>query len=264
LSSCIGNPGNVRLREALDSVNLLLGRDPQAENFIARYAEWKSGGAFAAPATTDAGRADLTLEETVIRGDRDRVVELVEKELAAGADPFALVQGRLIPAITEVGEKYERKEYFLPQLLRSAETMQTAFARLRPLLERDGAGEQKPVIVLATVEGDIHDIGKNIVGLLLGNHGYRVVDLGKDVKAEIIVREAVAHGAAIIGLSALMTTTMPRMEETIRLVREQTLSCRVMVGGAVVTQEYADSIGADGYSADAVEAVRLAARLTDS
>lgn len=142
--------------------------------------------------------------------------------------------------------------------------MQTAFAMLRPLMEKAEGGPAKPRVLLATVEGDIHDIGKNIVALLLGNHGYDVVDLGKDVKADDIVAEAARQKASIIGLSALMTTTMPRMEDTVRLVRERNLPCRVMVGGAVVTPEYAQSIGADAYAADAVEAVRLAARLLDS
>ena len=185
----------------------------------------------------------------------------MEQELGKGADPFELVKGRLIPAITEVGARYERKEYFLPQLLRSAETMQAAFARVKPLLEKETCAEKRPVIVLATVEGDIHDIGKNIVALMLGNHGYEIVDLGKDVKAEAMIDAAVNNRASLIGLSALMTTTMPRMEDTIKLIKEQGLPCKVMVGGAVVTREYAESIGADGYAADAVEAVRLAGRL---
>lgn len=263
LSSCIGNPGNTRLREALDTANLLLGRDPQAGRFVARYADWKA----TAPVTSAVGDTDrdgktpLTLEEAVIRGNKDAVIGLVEAELARGADPFVLVRERLIPAINEVGARYERKEYFLPQLLRSAETMQTAFARVKPLLEKEQGGNERPVIMLATVEGDIHDIGKNIVALLLGNHGYDVVDLGKDVKASHIVDEACRCKASLIGLSALMTTTMPRMEDTVRLVRERGVACRVMVGGAVVTPEYAESIGADGYAADAVEAVRVAGRL---
>lgn len=261
LSSCIGNPGNTRLREALDTANVLLGRDPQAERFIARYADWKASASASAVAGEERKGESLTLEEAVVRGDKDSIVKLVDAEIAGGADPFALVRERLIPAITEVGGRYERKEYFLPQLLRSAETMQTAFARVKPLLEQRQDGPERPVIVLATVEGDIHDIGKNIVALLLGNHGYDVVDLGKDVTASHIVEEASRCGASIIGLSALMTTTMPRMEDTVKLVQERGLPCRVMVGGAVVTPEYATNIGAHGYAADAVEAVRVAARL---
>ncbi len=264
LNSCIGNPANVRLREALDAANLLLGHDPQAARFIAAYADWKPGASGGAAAGAAPAVAPQTLEDAVIKGDKDGIPALVDRALAEGADPFVLVRERLIPAITEVGQRYERKEYFLPQLLRSAETMQTAFAMLRPLMEKAEGGPAKPRVLLATVEGDIHDIGKNIVALLLGNHGYDVVDLGKDVKADDIVAEAARQKASIIGLSALMTTTMPRMEDTVRLVRERNLPCRVMVGGAVVTPEYAQSIGADAYAADAVEAVRLAARLLDS
>lgn len=265
LSCCIGNPVNPSLREALDTANLLLGRDPQAGRFIAAYSDWKRNGdnGRAASARKEGGDS-LTLEEAVIQGKKSEALRLVEQELDRGADPFALVQERLIPAITEVGARYERKEYFLPQLLRSAETMQAAFARVKPLLEKEKKAQKRPVVVLATVEGDIHDIGKNIVALMLGNHGYEIVDLGKDVKADVIVRKAGELGAGLIGLSALMTTTMPRMEDTVKLVKDKGLKCRVMVGGAVVTQEYADSIGADGYAADAVEAVRLAARLTES
>ncbi len=262
LSSCIGNPGNITLREALDTANMLLGRDPQAGHFISVYSGWRRNSENAASSIHKAGGSEsLTLEEAVIRGKKEAVTGLVEQELGKGADPFELVKGRLIPAITEVGARYERKEYFLPQLLRSAETMQAAFARVKPLLEKETCAEKRPVIVLATVEGDIHDIGKNIVALMLGNHGYEIVDLGKDVKAEAIIDAAVNNRASLIGLSALMTTTMPRMEDTIKLIKEQGLPCKVMVGGAVVTREYAESIGADGYAADAVEAVRLAGRL---
>lgn len=261
LSSCIGNPANTRLREALDAANLLLGHDEGATGFIASYAEWKAGSQSIASSTTGLVKAPLTLEAAVIQGARDAVIPLIKAALEAGEKPFAIVQERLIPAITEVGGKYERKEYFLPQLLRSAETMQTAFAYVKPLLEEEGTGEEKPVIMLATVEGDIHDIGKNIVALMLGNHGYTVIDLGKDVKAQTIVDAAETHKAAIIGLSALMTTTMPRMEDVVKLVKERAVPAKVIVGGAVVTQEYANSIGADGYSTDAVDAVRLAKRL---
>nr|MDE5831999.1 corrinoid protein [Desulfovibrio sp.] len=172
--------------------------------------------------------------------------------------PFNIVNDSLIPAMTEVGARYEKKEYFLPQLIRSAETMQKAFGRLKPLMEAARGPEKRPVVVLATVEGDIHDIGKNIVGLLLGNHGFDVIDLGKDAPAAKIVEAAEKNEARIIGLSALMTTTMTRMEDTIRLVKERGLGIPVLVGGAAVTREFADSIGADAYCEDAVSGVRIA------
>jgi len=266
LTSCIAHPGNVRLREALAAAEVLMARDSNAERFIAGYSGWTSGGGSGGiiAGGGEEKKRPVSLEEAVIRGERDIILELVEDELARGAQPYALVNERLIPAITEVGDKYERKEYYLPQLLRSAETMQKAFGRLKPLLEEASGGETKPVIIMATVEGDIHDIGKNIVCLMLGNHGFDVVDLGKDVKAVDIVDAAVEHNAKLIGLSALMTTTMVRMEDTIQLLRERGLSIPVFVGGAVVTPAFAEAIGAAGYSRDAVEAVRIARGLVEA
>ena len=256
LTSCIANPSAARLREAVDAMRVLGGHDAHAESFIASYGEWKPSGG--ATPRREGGGAARTLSEAVLNGDKENALPLLEAELAGGADPFALVQDTLIPAITEVGARYERREYFLPQLIRAAETMQAAFAHLKPLLEANRGQEQRPVIVMATVEGDIHDIGKNIVALLLGNHGFDVVDAGKDVPAEAIVACALEHNARIIGLSALMTTTMVRMEDTIRLIRERGLPIKVMVGGAAVTQAFADAIGADAYCPDAVCAVRAA------
>ena len=262
LSSCIAHPGNARIREALAAAEVLLNRDPNAERFIADYAEWKPGNTAVIGGGVVSGGAATTAFEAVVKGDKDNVIDLIRKELEAGVTPFDVVNRMLIPAITEVGDKYERKEYFLPQLLRSAETMQHGFAHLKPMLEDEGGATVKPTIIMATVEGDIHDIGKNIVCLMLGNHGFNVVDLGKDVKAQTIVEAAAEHGAKLIGLSALMTTTMVRMQDTIDLLRERGMhDVKVMVGGAVVTQAFADAIGAHGYSLDAVAAVRLAQNL---
>ncbi|UZP68478.1 homocysteine S-methyltransferase family protein [Desulfovibrio mangrovi] len=263
LSSCIAHPGNARIREALAAAEVLLNRDPNAERFIADYAEWKPGNGSVVGGGVVSGGAAASAYEAVVKGDKDNVVGLIRKELDAGLTPFEVVNRMLIPAITEVGDKYERKEYFLPQLLRSAETMQHGFAHLKPMLEDEGGSEVKPTIIMATVEGDIHDIGKNIVCLMLSNHGFNVVDLGKDVKARSIVDAAAEHGAKIIGLSALMTTTMVRMQDTIDLLKERGMhDVKVMVGGAVVTQAFADAIGAHGYSLDAVAAVRLAQTLS--
>lgn len=261
LTSCIANPSNIRIREALDSANLLLGFDANAEHFTNNYAKWTSQSQNQAQAANQVKVGAKTIEEAVILGDKDHILQMVDEELQKGADPFKLVRERLIPAIQEVGALYEKKEYFLPQLLRSASTMQTAFAYVKPLLEESGKNTDKQKIILATVQGDIHDIGKNIVGLLLSNHGYEVIDLGKDVPAETIVQKAMEENVQLIGLSALMTTTMPRMEETIKLIKEKNLSCKVIIGGAVVTREYAKSIQAHGYALDAVEAVRVAKEL---
>ena len=262
LASCIANPSNARIAEAVASVNLLLMHDSHAEDFIARFADWKSGQAAAAPAARGVqARVATTPYEAVLQGDREHVQALLDEEMARGTEPFAIVNDQLIPAITEVGRLYEKKVYFLPQLIRSAETMQNAFGYLKPHLKQESE-ERRPVIVMATVEGDVHDIGKNIVCLLLSNHGFTVLDAGKDVPAADIVRMAVEHKASVIGLSALMTTTMVRMEDTIRAVREQNLPIRIMVGGAAVTRSFAESIGADAYCVDAVEAVEAAKRLT--
>ncbi len=260
-ASFIANPGSARLREALGAAEVLLGRDPQAGRFIAAFADWKpgAGGGFGGgPGPARAVAA--TPREAVVAGAKDAVVLLVETALAEGRSAAAIMDEELIPGIMEVGEKYERKEYFLPQLLQSAETMQRAFERLKPLLEAR-SDVARPKIVMATVEGDIHDIGKNIVCLMLKNHGFEVVDLGKDVPAERIVAAAREHGAPLIGLSALMTTTMVRMEEVVKLARKEGLPARIMVGGAVLTEAYARAIGADGYSPDAVAAVKLAKAL---
>lgn len=261
MASFIANPNALRVRESLAAAEVLLGRDRQAERFIACFADWSPGSS-----AMGRGQAGGQEEEggpialAIIKGRKERIVELLKERVEAGADPFALVDEEMIPAITAVGDKYERKEYFLPQLLLSAETMQIGFDSIQHLLVREGQ-RAKATVVMATVEGDIHDIGKNIVCLMLRNFGYQVVDLGKDVRAEDIVAAAIHHNATVIGLSALMTTTMVRMEDTVRLVREQRLPCRIMVGGAVVTQSFADRIGAHGYADDAVSAVRVATRL---
>lgn len=257
LTSCIANPSAQRLREAADALKVLCNHDAHASSFIASYSGWKPGEG-SVQVRQGGGAAAKTLADAVLNGDKENVLPLLEAELEKGADPFSLVQEKLIPAITEVGARYERREYFLPQLIRAAETMQTAFAHLKPLLEASRGAEERPVVVMATVEGDIHDIGKNIVSLLLGNHGFDVVDAGKDVPAEAIVACALKHNARIIGLSALMTTTMVRMEDTIKIVRQRGLPIKVLVGGAAVTQAFADAIGADAYCADAVGAVKAA------
>ncbi|MBQ7584628.1 MAG: homocysteine S-methyltransferase family protein [Desulfovibrionaceae bacterium] len=260
LSSCIANPKALRVKEALAAIKVLSAKDPQAGEFIAEYSDWSQTSTSKQSKVKKAHQAE-NLSEAVLFGDKERVGALVSASLQAGQDPFSLVQEVLIPAITEVGARYERKEYYLPQLIRSAETMQEAFNLLKPRLKRQGEVEKLPVIIMATVEGDIHDIGKNIVSLLLSNHGFEVVDLGKDVPAKDIVDSAIYHGASIIGLSALMTTTMVKMQETIDLLKIKHLPMKVMIGGAAVTQSFADKIGADAYCEDAVAAVRTAQAL---
>lgn len=268
LCSFIANPNSTRIQESLHATEVLLNRDSQAERYIDKFSDWTGGTpSQAAPASSTSSAGGDTSElppvqAAVVKGDKDGIVPLVEVELGNGMAAMDIVNDLLIPGILAVGDKYERKEYFLPQLLQSAETMQTAFKRLQPLLDEAEDGGQKPVVVMATVEGDIHDIGKNIVCLMLKNYGFEVVDLGKDVPAEQIVDAAEANRASVIGLSALMTTTMVRMEDTVKLVNERGLDAKVIIGGAVVTEKFCNAIGADGWSTDAVAAVKLAQRLT--
>mgnify|MGYP000639333384 CR=1 FL=1 len=185
----------------------------------------------------------------------------VNAVLASGADPQSIIDDDLISAINEVGKLFEKKKYFLPQLIASAEAMKNSIEVLEPLLQTGGTGEEMPVVVIATVEGDIHDIGKNLVALMLKNHGFHVIDLGKDVPQAKILESAKEHHAEFIALSALMTTTMQRMREIVAAAKEEGITAKIIIGGAVITQEYADEIGADGYSKDAADAVKLAKSL---
>lgn len=202
------------------------------------------------------------LRHAVMKGNRNGIAAITREALKTGDEPSALLNEILLPAINEVGELFDKGKYFLPQLIGSAEAMKNAIEVLEPLLLRESGEADMPVVVIATVEGDIHDIGKNLVALMLKNHGFQVIDLGKDVPKEEIIRAAQEHNANIIALSALMTTTMQRMKEVVDYAREQNIKAKIMIGGAVITQEYADEIGADGYSGDAAEAVKLAKQLT--
>lgn len=202
------------------------------------------------------------LHNAVMKGNRKGIKDIVKEALKQGEDPSLLLNDILLPAINLVGEYFDKGKYFLPQLISSAEAMKNAIEVLEPLLLKETDAEHMPVVVIATVEGDIHDIGKNLVALMLKNYGFRVIDLGKDVPAKQIIQAAQNHHAQIIALSALMTTTMQRMREVVALAKQEKLTAKIMIGGAVITQEYADEIGADGYSSDAADAVRLAKRLT--
>jgi 5-methyltetrahydrofolate--homocysteine methyltransferase len=218
-------------------------------------------GTQAGESGADAATKENAVFQAVLKGNKGTIIDEVKKQLAAGDKPDAVINDYLIPAINEVGELFNRKKYFLPQLIGSANTMKQAIEYLEPLLEKKGDGTDMPTLVVATVEGDIHDIGKNLVVLMLKNYGYRVIDLGKDVPAETIVDAAMSEHAAIIGLSALMTTTMMRMQDVIALCREKGCTSKVIIGGACITQSFADEIGADGYSKDAAECVKLVERL---
>lgn len=201
------------------------------------------------------------VREAVLKGKRRIILELTEAALAGGIEARVLLDDYLLPAINEVGHRFDTGKYFLPQLIAGAETMQTAITRLEPLLLQNAGHDQAATVVIATVAGDIHDIGKNLVALMLKNYGFNVIDLGKDVPRETIVEQAGFHQARIIALSALMTTTMVEMRRVVELVREKGLPVRVIIGGAVITPEYADEIGADGYARDAADTVRVVQKL---
>lgn len=201
------------------------------------------------------------ITDAVLKGNRGGIAAMTAEAVTAGEDPARLLNESLLPAINRVGDYFEQKKYFLPQLIASAEAMKNAIEVLEPYLLKEQDGESMPVVVIATVEGDIHDIGKNLVALMLKNYGFKVIDLGKDVPKEMIIQAAREHRADIIALSALMTTTMQRMREVVELAKKEGITAKIMIGGAVTTQEYADEIHADGYSKDAAEAVKLARRL---
>ena len=203
------------------------------------------------------------LKTAVLKGNRNGIVKITNEALESGEKPAELLNQVLLPAINQVGEYFDQGKYFLPQLIASAEAMKNSIEVLEPLLQTGSAGEEMPVVVIATVEGDIHDIGKNLVALMLKNHGFHVIDLGKDVPQAKILETAREHHAEFIALSALMTTTMQRMREIVAAAKQEGITAKIIIGGAVITQEYADEIGADGYSKDAADAVKLAKSLME-
>lgn len=221
-----------------------------------------TGASYASPDSENESEVRAALRKAVMKGNRNGIAALTKDALAKGEDPSALLNEVLLPAINDVGELFDKGKYFLPQLIGSAEAMKNAIEVLEPLLLQETDAGNMPVVVIATVEGDIHDIGKNLVALMLKNYGFKIIDLGKDVPREEIVRVARENNAQIIALSALMTTTMQRMREVVELAKQEGIGAKIMIGGAVITQDYADEIGADGYSRDAAEAVKLAQRLT--
>ena len=250
----IVNPSQREMMDAVAAFRVLSGEDGQCRDYIARF----SGAAPARTAPAQSGAA--TLEEAVVRGLRADAARLA-KECLKSEDGLTLVERRLIPALDGVGEGYERGTVFLPQLLGAAQAAQAVFEAVRvSIAEKGGAPVKKGRLIVATVQGDIHDIGKNIVKTVLENYGYEVIDLGRDVPPEKVAQAAAEQDVRLVGLSALMTTTLPAMEETVRQL--QALKCppAVFVGGAVVTQAYAERIGA-GYAKDARQSVEIARRV---
>ena len=251
LSAAIANPYCAEMQKAYHSYCALMGLDENCSRYIA-FAQTTAPAA-AAPA---AQAPSSQLHHAIVKGLKDNAAALTS-QLLQSVDPMVLIQQEIIPALNIVGTGFEQQTVYLPQLLMSAEAAKAAFEQIRQHMP-SGNTASKCGFVLATVKGDIHDIGKNIVRLLLENYGFAVTDLGRDVPPETIVEKAAELHAPLVGLSALMTTTVPAMAETIRLLRQKAPWCKVIVGGAVLNQEYADSIGADKYARDAMEAVRYA------
>lgn len=258
LSAGIINPSSEDMMKAWYAYHALMGLDANCESYIDHYSNVQTANA----APSENGRKTaVSLRESIEKGLKEDAA-LITAELSETQEPLGIINTELIPALNHVGDGFEAGTLFLPQLLMSAEAAKSAFAILKDKMDKSGEVQEKiGTIILATVKGDIHDIGKNIVKVLLENYSFDVIDLGKDVAPEQIVDMVLDKNVKLVGLSALMTTTVVSMEETIRMLREQAPQCKVMVGGAVLNQEYADMIGADFYGKDAMQSVRYAQEL---
>lgn len=278
LTMAIANPSQELLMNAAFSADLLLHKEEGDIRYINRMNRLENRGE-GSGSSKDRGTAikmgadgnplspkelaGSNVFDMVLQGNKGSILGTVDCALAEGMEPGEIINSYLIPAINEVGVLFDKQVYFLPQLIASAKAMEQAIGYLEPMLSRDSEKDEMAAIVIATVEGDIHDIGKNLVALMLRNYGYRVIDLGKDVAADTIIRTAMDENAAVIGLSALMTTTMMRMKDVVELARERGCHSKIIVGGAAISQSFADEIGADGYSKDAAECVKLVERLME-
>ena len=257
LSAAIMNPLSVEMMKACRAYMVLRGMDENCADFIAFAGSLEGSTVIASAKSQQADSGADTLAGCIEKGLKDKAAALC-RAMLADTPPMTVIQEHIIPALDTVGRAYEEGRVFLPGLLMSAEAAKYAFEEIKKVMSDSDGGMKKCVFVIATVRGDIHDIGKNIVKLLLENYGYEVHDMGKDVPPEVIVDEAVRTHAPLVGLSALMTTTVPAMEATIKLLRERAPWAKVIVGGAVMTARYADSIGADKYGRDAMDTVRYA------
>ena len=265
LTMAIANPSQELLMNAAYASDMLLHKEESDIRYIHRMNRLEQKEEPKGAAKTGEAKSDVhPVFEAVLQGSKDSILARVDEALANGEKPADIIDKHLIAAINEVGVLFDKQIYFLPQLISSAQTMEKAIAYLEPMLQKDDGEEPKATLVIATVEGDIHDIGKNLVVLMLKNYGYHVIDLGKDVAADIIVETAMRENAAVIGLSALMTTTMMRMKDVVELVKEKGCKSKVIIGGAAITQSFADEIGADGYSKDAADCVKLVEHLLEA
>lgn len=265
LSAGIINPNARAMIQAYDTYCVLGGFDSQCMSYIEKYAVVEpTPVAQTVTSVKQAGKAvtgNLSLTDCIVKGLKEQAYKATKDELGT-KDTMEIINGELVPALDIVGKGFEKGTVFLPQLLMSAEAAKAGFEAIKEYVSSQGTNqEKKATIVIATVKGDIHDIGKNIVKVLLENYGYDVIDLGKDVPPETVVDKVIETHAPLVGLSALMTTTVVSMEETIKKLHESAPWCKIMVGGAVLTQEYADMIGADFYGKDAMQSVYYAEEL---
>ena len=262
LDAPIMNPYDDSMQNALMASMALLGKDPNGRDYSRNEANLAvpKAAATAKHVELDALSA---IKAAVIDGDADAMPELIDRALAEGNDPNEITEKALTAAMNDIGIDFGAGRVFLPQVLLAAEAMRGAFIHLKEKFPAQ-EGTTKGTVVLATVKGDVHDLGKNIVGALLENSGFKLIDLGKDVPAEEIVRSAIESNADIVGLCALMTTTMTQIDEVIKQLKEAGCPAKVMVGGAALTQEYADEAGADFYASDGVVAMNLANEIVEN
>lgn len=269
LTMAIANPSQEQLVAGALATDVLLAKEGSDIRYITYANQLTPVVADTTKTPVKTATDDFVLPEgfkgqimnAVLKGNRNGIVAMTKEALEKGENAKELLDEALLPAINRVGDLFEKKKYFLPQLIAGAEAMKNAIEVLEPHLLSGASDENSPVVVIATVEGDIHDIGKNLVALMLKNYGFTVYDMGKDVPARDIVDAAKKYDADVIGLSALMTTTMQKMREVVELAKKEGLKAKIIVGGAVITQDYADEIHADGYSEDAAEAVKVAKRI---
>ncbi len=282
LTMAIANPSQELLMNTTFASDLLLGKEGAAERYINSVVEIKAQDRTLAgdnqrvkkdnnehnhedrdrSSLADLDKNKQAIFEAVLKGNRNNILQLVKDELSSNNSPGDIIDAILIPAINEVGRLFDSQRYFLPQLISGAETMKLAIDYLEPMLsDNENNTKSHGTVIIATVSGDIHDIGKNLVALMLKNYGYRVIDLGKDVQTDIIIQTAKEESADIIALSALMTTTMVEMKNVVEKAKEAGLHTKIIIGGAVITEQYAKEIGADGYSPDAGSAVELVRKI---
>ena len=265
LTMAIANPSQQMLMYCAAAADTLMNKPGALEKYASLpVVEQAVGAAAGKPGVREAG-GDAGVElspvaECVVKGKKEQIVTEIQSLLDSGVDPQVIIEEHLIKGINVVGDLYDKKKYFLPQLIAGANAMEIGMKHIEPLLASEDS-ESKGTIVIATVEGDIHDIGKNLVALMLKNYGYNVIDLGKDVPAADIIDKAVEVDADIIGLSALMTTTMMRMDDVVKLAKEKGCRAQIIIGGACINESFKDEINADGYSADAADCVKLVANL---